>query len=168
MHDKLNKLIIEVGKDFKRKNLSLVTAESCTGGGLAYFLSKQPEVSSILERGYVTYSNPSKQDILHVQPGTLQLYGAVSKEVAEEMAEGALLKSQAQISIAVTGVAGPDRLNKSDTEPGIVWICCLDFLGNKITVKKVIKGSRGGFIENVIYEGIKELKKLLELLNKRK
>ncbi|MBA3660750.1 MAG: nicotinamide-nucleotide amidohydrolase family protein [Gammaproteobacteria bacterium] len=153
MNQEINLLIIKIGQHFKEKNLSLVTAESCTGGGLAYQISKEPKSSSILERGYITYSNPAKESLLNVKPTTLQMHGAVSKEVAVEMAAGALKNSQAQVSIAITGIAGPDKVphanNESQAE-GTVWISYIDVFGNQITKKKDIKGTRAQFIDLVI------------------
>lgn len=147
MPKKIKQLIKNIGDKFKENNLSLVTAESCTGGGIAAYISKYPESSSILERGFITYSYPSKESLLQVSPETLQLKGAVSKEVVLEMAKGALKNSEAQVSIAVTGMAGTDK-NKI----GIVWICCVDIYGNKIVKNKNIKGDRITFIKLVIYE----------------
>jgi len=86
----------------------LVTAESCTGGGLAEILTRIPGSSSWFERGFVTYSNESKQEMLDVTSDTIQQHGAVSEETAIAMAEGALNNSHAEYSVAITGVAGPD------------------------------------------------------------
>ncbi|MFU8797894.1 MAG: CinA family protein [Gammaproteobacteria bacterium] len=86
----------------------LVTAESCTGGGLAYAITAIPGSSHWFERGFVTYSNISKEELLGVKPEILEEYGSVSEEAAIEMAKGALLHSHAQFSIAITGVAGPE------------------------------------------------------------
>src|SRR5687768_15982577 len=108
MPNAIEKLVIVIGARLKEKNLTLVTAESCTGGGMAYFISINPDVSPILERGYVTYSNHSKQDLLKVSAGLLQMKGAVSRDVAIAMAKGALAQSAAQVVVAVTGIAGPD------------------------------------------------------------
>ncbi len=86
----------------------LVTAESCTGGGIAAALTEQPGSSAWFERGYVTYSNAAKIELLGVQAGTLEQHGAVSTAVAQEMALGALAHSHAQLALSVTGSAGPD------------------------------------------------------------
>lgn len=89
-------------------HLKIVTAESCTGGLLAGWLTELPGSSRWFERGFVTYSNHAKQELLGVREMLIQFNGAVSIPVAEAMAKGALLHSQADISLAVTGIAGPD------------------------------------------------------------
>jgi nicotinamide-nucleotide amidase len=93
---------------YRAHRLTLVTAESCTGGLLAGLLTEIPGASNVLERGYVTYSNRAKQEDLGVARALLDRFGAVSPEVAQAMAEGALAHSAATIALAVTGVAGPD------------------------------------------------------------
>ena len=85
-----------------------VTAESCTGGGIAKSLTDVPGSSQWFERGYVTYSNEAKTQDLGVGPEVLERHGAVSAAVAEQMALGALRASGADVAVAVTGVAGPD------------------------------------------------------------
>lgn len=93
--------------DFTAKGLMVVTAESCTGGLIAGALTEIAGSSAVVDRGLVTYTNEAKADILRVSVDTLQKFGAVSRETAMEMAAGALSASQAQISVAVTGIAGP-------------------------------------------------------------
>ncbi|MDB5651170.1 MAG: damage-inducible protein CinA [Hyphomicrobiales bacterium] len=87
--------------------LRIATAESCTGGLLAGLLTEVPGSSNVVDRGFVTYSNEAKQDMLGVDPELLALYGAVSAPVARAMAEGAIAHSRAELSVAVTGIAGP-------------------------------------------------------------
>jgi nicotinamide-nucleotide amidase len=91
----------------RRRRLSLVTAESCTGGLLAGLLTEIPGASDVLERGLVSYSNTAKTDLLGVDPAVIERHGAVSAEVAEAMVRGAIACSPAQVAIAVTGIAGP-------------------------------------------------------------
>jgi nicotinamide-nucleotide amidase len=86
---------------------SLVVAESCTGGLLAHRITNVPGASEIFLAGYVTYANAAKIDILKVDPGLIDQYGAVSAEVASAMAEGARLRSGASFALATTGIAGP-------------------------------------------------------------
>ena len=85
----------------------IATAESCTGGMIAASITDVAGSSTIFERGFVTYSNAAKVEMLGVQPTTLDLYGAVSEETAREMAEGALTRSRATLAVSVTGIAGP-------------------------------------------------------------
>src|SRR5690606_5605769 len=107
--------------------LSLVTAESCTGGVLAAPLTELPLASFTLERGYVTYSNEAKQNYLAVPAETLDKHGAVSEQTARAMAEGALAHSKADLAIAVTGIAGPDGGSaEKSTGRGLVAVALPD------------------------------------------
>ncbi|MCU0800755.1 MAG: CinA family protein [Rhodobacteraceae bacterium] len=89
------------------KGLRIASAESCTGGMVAVALTDIPGSSDVFDRGFVTYSNAAKQDMLGVSPTTLQTHGAVSEPVAAEMAQGALRNSLATITVSITGIAGP-------------------------------------------------------------
>lgn len=91
----------------RRKGWRLATAESCTGGLLAGALTDIPGSSDVFDRGFVTYSNQAKIDLLGVNEATLLAFGAVSREVADEMARSALLRSNADFAGSVTGIAGP-------------------------------------------------------------
>lgn len=91
----------------RHKGLRIATAESCTGGLIAGLLTEIPGSSDVVERGFVTYSNEAKADLLGIPFSLIQDNGAVSETVARAMAEGAIQKSLAQISVAVTGIAGP-------------------------------------------------------------
>ena len=91
----------------RARKLKLVTAESCTGGLVAAAITEIPGSSDVLERGFVTYSNAAKQSELGVRPETIRTRGAVSAETAEAMALGALERSPADLSVAITGIAGP-------------------------------------------------------------
>ena len=85
----------------------LATAESCTGGMISAGITDIPGSSKVFDRGFVTYSNAAKRDLLGVRQATIDAHGAVSEHVAREMAEGALARSDATIAVAVTGIAGP-------------------------------------------------------------
>ena len=87
--------------------LRIATAESCTGGMVAVALTDVAGSSDVFDRGFVTYSNAAKVDMLGVSPDTLAVHGAVSEPVAQEMAEGALARSGAGLAVAFTGIAGP-------------------------------------------------------------
>jgi nicotinamide-nucleotide amidase len=91
----------------KAQGVMIATAESCTGGMVAAALTDIPGSSAVVERGFVTYTNLAKQQMLGVRPETLEAHGAVSEQVAGEMAQGALLHSNAQLAVSVTGIAGP-------------------------------------------------------------
>lgn len=98
----------------RTKGVMLTTAESCTGGMLSAAITDMPGSSDIFDRGFVTYSNAAKVQMLGVRLATLEAYGAVSEEVACEMAKGALAQSGADIAVAITGIAGPGG---SETKP---------------------------------------------------
>ena len=104
----------------RQRGVMAATAESCTGGMIAAALTDIAGSSAVVERGFVTYSNDAKIEMLGVSPETLRDNGAVSRETALEMAAGALARSKAGIAISVTGIAGPG--GGSDEKPvGLVW-----------------------------------------------
>ena len=105
--DHLINLALLVSDDARQKRLRIATAESCTGGLLSGLFTELSGSSDIFERGYVTYSNRAKQDVLNVPGDMLADFGAVSEAVARSMAEGALTESRANIAVAITGIAGP-------------------------------------------------------------
>jgi nicotinamide-nucleotide amidase len=96
-----------IGAACRRRRLLLATAESCTGGWVSQVITHTAGSSAWFDRGFVTYSNQAKVQMLGVRPETLERFGAVSQETAAEMAAGALKNSMALISLAITGIAGP-------------------------------------------------------------
>ncbi len=92
---------------YKEQQLMLSTAESCTGGLISGALTEISGSSAVVDRGFVTYTNDAKMELLGVAQATLLEFGAVSKETALQMARGALIRSRADVSVAVTGIAGP-------------------------------------------------------------
>ena len=108
MGETLDTLSAELGRRLKADGGTLVTAESCTGGWVSKVVTDVPGSSGWFDRGFVTYSNRGKEEMLGVSPQTLATYGAVSEPVVCEMALGALARSGAAIAVAVSGVAGPD------------------------------------------------------------
>ncbi len=113
-------LAAQAGGLLKSHGLMLATAESCTGGGVAQAITEVAGSSAWFERGFVTYSNLSKQQMLGVSEATLVRYGAVSEAVVREMVGGALANSAAQVALAVSGIAGPDG-GTPDKPVGTVW-----------------------------------------------
>jgi nicotinamide-nucleotide amidase len=105
----------------KDEGLTIATAESCTGGLIAASLAAVPGASAALERGFVTYSNQAKTEMLGVPGDLIERHGAVSREVAIAMVEGALCKSPADLAVAVTGIAGPDG-GSAEKPVGLVHI----------------------------------------------
>ncbi len=116
----LEQLANEVAQCLSQKHWHLTCAESCTGGWVAKCCTDIAGSSQWFDRGFVTYSNQSKQDLLSVSATTLEHFGAVSEQTASEMAEGALIQSGADISVAITGIAGPSGGSK-DKPVGTVW-----------------------------------------------
>jgi nicotinamide-nucleotide amidase len=105
----------------RAKGLKIATAESCTGGLIAGLLTEIAGSSDVFERGFVTYSNRAKEEMLDVPAALLRQHGAVSEPVARAMAEGAIRKSTAQLSVAVTGIAGPGG-GSEDKPVGLVHV----------------------------------------------
>jgi nicotinamide-nucleotide amidase len=121
--------------------LRLATAESCTGGLIAAALTAIPGSSDVVDRGFVTYSNAAKTEMLGVPADLIEHAGAVSEPVAKAMAEGALAHSLADIAVAVTGIAGPD--GGSAAKPvGLVWFGLAHRNEPTRTVRKVFPGDR--------------------------
>lgn len=127
-------------------NLTVSCAESCTGGMLSARLINVQGVSEVFKNGFVTYSNKAKRKTLGVKKGTLQKYGAVSAQTAEEMAKGAAFVSKADVTVSVTGIAGPD--GGSEEKPvGLVYIGCN--VKGSVTVKEFrFKGNRAKIRES--------------------
>ena len=122
-----------------KHQLIITAAESCTGGLVSAALTETPNSSSIFERGYITYSNAAKIDLLGVSDVTLQKFGAVSEEVACQMAKGASRVAGADIAIAVTGIAGPgSSANKPEGR-----VCFALFAGTLITTETINFGALG-------------------------
>ncbi len=103
----MKKLAEQLGRLLKKKRQVLVTAESCTGGWVAQAVTSVAGSSAWFERGFVTYSNEAKHELLNVSRNTLKNHGAVSEQTAREMALGALGRSKGTVAVAVTGIAGP-------------------------------------------------------------
>ena len=150
-----------VSDTLKKSSRMLVTAESCTGGLVASTLTRIAGSSEIFERGFVTYSNEAKQELLNVKAQTLEEYGAVSEETAKEMAEGALLNSHADIAVSVTGVAGPG--GGSDNKPvGMVCFGISDKNGYIDTLTQHFTGSRADIQDHAAKYALSNVLKTLE------
>lgn len=141
---------------YMREKHRIVTAESCTGGMIGAALTSVPGSSEVFERGFITYSNESKIDMLGVLPETLKTYGAVSAEVAEAMAEGALEYSHADVAVSVTGIAGPGGAMPGKPV-GLVYLGLATRDGARFHYRCEFKGDR----EAVRLEATQEALKLL-------
>ena len=119
--DDVTQLARVLGRSCKRRGVDVATAESCTGGGVATAITNISGSSQWFERGFVTYTNVAKKEMLGVSQDTLRKHGAVSEEVAREMAAGALKRSHADVSVSVTGIAGPTGGSR-EKPVGLVWL----------------------------------------------
>ncbi|ESY74954.1 CinA family protein [Mesorhizobium sp. M0051] len=125
----------------QKRGIMLATAESCTGGMIIAALTDIAGSSAVVERGFITYSNEAKIDMLGVSATTLETYGAVSRETAIEMAKGALDRSRAGLTLAVTGIAGPGG-GSTEKPVGLVWFC-VGLGGQAVTVERKIFADKG-------------------------
>ena len=143
----MNKLQ-ELRKILLERGLNISVAESCTGGMLAQHLTKYPGSSSYFDRGFVTYTNQSKIDELGVNSSIIDEFGAVSLEVASEMVKGVNKKSKTSISIAITGIAGPEGATIGKP----VGTVCFGFIvnGELFAEKKLFSGDRDLIIQSSV------------------
>jgi nicotinamide-nucleotide amidase len=154
-------LVLKTAHALKQSHLKLVTAESCTGGGLSYWLTSIAGSSDWFDRGFVVYSNAAKIEMLGVHSKTLEELGAVSAQTAREMAEGALHHSHADISIAITGIAGPTG-GTPEKPTGTVWIAWAAKGAPTEELAYLFPGDRQAIRLQAI---IKALEKLLEKIS---
>jgi len=154
----LQKLTTQVAKALLARQWRLSSAESCTGGWLAKCCTDIAGSSAWFDRGVVTYSNQSKQDYLNVKAATLDQFGAVSEQTAVEMAKGCLSNSRSDISVSITGIAGPDG-GTLDKPVGTVWLAWAtessakaelhNFSGNRDAVRRqAVSIALNGIIKN--------------------
>lgn len=152
----------ELGQLCLKKSLKIVTAESCTGGGVAYELTSVPGSSQWFERGFVTYSDMAKMELLGVQEKSILNYGAVSRTVAKEMAEGAIKNSRADVSLAITGIAGPKGGNKEKP----IGTCWFGWAGANFETQgkhTIFQGDRNLVRLQAMIFSLKELLQLIEM-----
>lgn len=142
MPDKKLSLIVEqLAELLIKRNKKLTIAESCTGGWIAKVLTDLAGSSVWFERGFVTYSNQAKHEMLGVAEATIERYGAVSRETVAEMAAGALKNSHADFSLSVSGIAGPGG-GSEDKPVGLVWFAWADKEGAISSAKNIFSGDR--------------------------
>lgn len=154
-------LAARAGDALQRRGLMLATAESCTGGGVAQAVTEIAGSSAWFERGFVTYSNASKTELLKVPASRLDQFGAVSEEVAAAMAEGALSSSLAHVALSTTGIAGP-----GGAVPGKpVGTVCFGWArkGHTFTERLVFAGDRRAVREQTIVHALQGLLRFLDL-----
>lgn len=132
MSVKLTQQVLDRARD---AGIMVTAAESCTGGLVMAALTELAGASDVVDRGFVTYSNAAKSEMLGVPPELIEAYGAVSQEVAQAMAEGALERSSASLAVSITGIAGPGGGSK-EKPVGLVWFGLARTGGATITVEK--------------------------------
>ena len=154
------KLEEEIGKLLIANNLSLSTAESCTGGGVAALITSVPGSSGYFKGGIVAYDNEVKKNLLGVSPETLSAYGAVSRETEIEMAKGALNRLKTDCSIATSGIAGPGG-GTLEKPVGTVWIA-VAYKNEIVTMKQEGDDGRAGNVEKAIKNALIMLRNGLE------
>ena len=153
-------LATRVGQTLKDKGLLLATAESCTGGGVAYAVTEIAGSSEWFDCGFVTYSNASKTELLDIPAALIAQFGAVSEEVAGAMAEGAIANSNAHIAVSTTGIAGP-----GGAVPGKpVGTVCFGwtFQNKTLTERLVFDGDRRSVREQTVIHSLQGVLRFLE------
>ncbi|QHE94091.1 nicotinamide-nucleotide amidohydrolase family protein [Pandoraea fibrosis] len=157
----LAQLSIKVGNRLREERLMLTTAESCTGGLVATAITDISGSSEWFERGFVTYSNQAKSEMIGVPAELIEKHGAVSEPVARAMAEGALLNSRAQLSLSITGVAGPG----GGTPDKPVGMVCFGW-SNRVTTLVETKQFKGDRTQVRSQAAQYALRGVIELLDK--
>jgi nicotinamide-nucleotide amidase len=154
-------LAARLGKALKERGLVVAVAESCTGGWLGQAITSVPGSSEWFDRGFVTYSNAAKQEMLGVKRETLTRFGAVSEEVAREMAAGALEHSHADLAASITGVAGPDG-GTPDKPVGTVFFAFGSNFEPFVTMERRFHGDREVVRHESVAAALKGLVELVE------
>ncbi len=150
-----------LGEALQARGLAVATAESCTGGWVAKAITDIPGSSTWLERGFVTYSNSAKQEMLKVSAETLSRFGAVSEAVVKEMAKGALRHSHAGISVAVSGIAGPGG-GSLEKPVGTVWFAWALKGGGEWSARELFPGDREAVRRQAVKRALQGLLDVLE------
>ena len=155
---RLYALAERLGEVLIQRGWRLATAESCTGGGIAACVTEVAGSSAWFDRGFVTYSNAAKSELLGVAPGLIETHGAVSEAVVRAMTAGALQRSQAQVAVAVSGIAGPGG-GAPDKPVGTVWLAwqrtpqaalvrCIQYGGDRRAVRhQAVQAALQGLLE---------------------
>lgn len=157
----LFELAEQVGKALKTRAMMLATAESCTGGWVGEAVTAVPGSSDWFDRGFITYSNEAKQEMLGVSAATLEMHGAVSEQTVREMASGALKNSRAQAALAISGIAGPGG-GTAEKPVGTVWIAWAFAKGAVASEKRVFAGDRREVRQQAVERALHGLLECLE------
>jgi len=160
-NDILYKLAARLGKLLKTRKLMLVTAESCTGGGVGEAVTRVPGSSEWFERGFISYTYISKRELLGIKRQTLDKFGAVSEQAAREMAAGALKNSHAQVAVAVSGTAGPSG-GTPDKPVGTVCLAWCLKNGAMVSEARHFKGNRQTIRRKAVMRALQGVLEMLE------
>ncbi len=155
---KLDALAAETLEICRKAGLTIATAESCTGGMIGASLTAIAGSSDVMDRGFITYSNEAKQQMLGVSKASLEKYGAVSEKVAQEMAEGGLNMASTDLCVAVTGIAGPGG-GSVEKPVGLVYLACARPNSATIVERHVFEGTR----DEVRLQTVKRALELLKI-----
>jgi len=150
----------QLGNILLAKGWQITCAESCTGGGIGYAITEISGSSNWFERGFITYSNQAKQDMLGLSASTLDRYGAVSAQTVEAMAAGAAKAAGAQCAIAVSGIAGPEG-GSADKPVGTVWFA-FAVQAQLLSEKQVFSGSRAQVRQQAIDYALNRMTQLTD------
>lgn len=156
----ITELARRLGHACRRRGVMVATAESCTGGGVGEAITRIAGSSEWFERGFVTYTNAAKEEMLGVAHETLAAHGAVSEEVASGMAAGALARSPAAVAVAITGIAGPGG-GTAEKPVGLVWFAWTHRGGPVQCRRFVFKGDRAAVREQSVAVALQGLIDLL-------
>lgn len=151
----IHNIATQVGEHLHDINAKITIAESCTGGGIAEAITAVAGSSQWFEYGYITYANKAKTQLLDVEQSILDTYGAVSEQVVEQMASGALRASDADYAIAVSGIAGPDG-GTVEKPVGTVWVCWITPDTTRVENYQ-LQGDRQAVRQQVIKISLQEL-----------
>lgn len=160
MTQNIYEIAAQVGATLAARNLKLVTVESCTGGLIAATTTAISGSSAYFERGFVTYSNESKTELVGVPPETLQQHGAVSAATVQAMVEGGIQKSRAQVGIAVTGIAGPG--GAASKPVGTVYFAWKILAAPTTVTCRHFDGDRAAVRTQATYYALQQLQQLLK------
>ena len=155
INQSIHAIATQLGERLLRINAKVTVAESCTGGGIAEAITAVAGSSQWFEYGFISYANRAKVQLLDVEQSLLDTYGAVSEQVVEQMATGALRTSNSDYAIAVSGVAGPDG-GTVEKPVGTVWICWITPSTTRVE-KYQLQGDRQAVRQQVIKISLQEL-----------
>ncbi len=159
----MHSLVEELSLLLLQNNMVLSCAESCTGGLIAAAMTDRAGSSALFDRGFVTYSNQSKIDMLDVSRETIEQFGAVSEQTAREMALGALAQSSATIAVSVTGIAGPSG-GTPEKPVGLVYIGIAKNNGSCYVTKNIFDGDRTSIRQATVEKALELLIESLETM----